>query len=84
MRKPGCREDRQFLTADQCIQTIDRRNTRLDKLLRIASRRRVHRQTIDIAAFLRQDLRTAVDRIAQTIKDASQHILRYAKLHCSA
>ena len=84
MRQTGRRENRQFLTANQCIQTIDRGNTRLDKLLRIASRRRIHRQTIDIAAFLRQDLRTAVDWIAQTVKDASQHILRYAKFHRSA
>ena len=84
MRQTGRRENRQFLTAHQRVQTVDGRNTGLDEFLRVVAGRRVHRQTIDIAAFLRQDLRTAVDWIAQTVKDASQHILRYAKFHRSA
>ena len=77
----GRGKDRQLLPADQCIQSIDGGNPCLDKLLRITSRRRVHRQTVDIPAFFRQDLRTAVDGLSQTVKDTSQHIRRYAKLH---
>ena len=84
MRQTGCREDRKLLTTNQCIQTINGRYTCLNKLFRIASGCRVHWQTVNITAFLWKDFRTIIDRAAQTVKDTSQHILGYTKLHASS
>ena len=75
MGKTGCREDRQFLTANQCVQSVDSGHAGLDKLFRIASGRRVHGQTVDIHARFRQDLRSIVNRTTQTVENAAQHIL---------
>ena len=50
MGKTGCGEDRQLLAADQGVQSVNGRDTGLDKLLRIASGRRVHGQAVDISS----------------------------------
>ena len=84
MWKSGCREDWKFLPTNQCVQSVNSRYTCLDKLFRIASCRRIHRQTVDITSFIRQDLRSPVDRAAQSVEDTSQHIFRYTKLHASS
>ena len=81
MGQTGSREDRQLLSADQCVQSVDGGNTGLDKLLRIASCRRIHGQTVDVHAGIRQNRRAVVNGIAKAVKDTSQHILRYAQLH---
>ena len=78
MGKTGCRENRQLLTTDQGVQSIDGRNTGLDKLLRIASRCRVHGQAVDIHTLLRQDVGTAVNGLAHAVKHTAEHILRHA------
>ena len=84
MWKSGCREDWKFLPTNQCVQSVNSRYTCLDKLFRIASCRRVHRQTVDITSFIRQDLRSPVDWAAQSVEDTSKHIFRYTKLHASS
>ena len=84
MWKSGCREDWKLLSTYQCVQSIDGRHTGLDELFRIASGCRVHRQTVDITSFIRQDLRSVVDRAAQSVEDTSKHIFRYAKFHASS
>ena len=84
MWKSGCREDRKFLPTNQCVQSVDSRYTGLDKLFRIASGCRIHRKSVDVTSFIRQDLRSSVDRAAQSVKDTSKHIFRYTKLHASS
>ena len=84
MRHTGGREDRKLLAADQGVQTINGRYAGLNKLLRIASGCRVHRQAVDIPSFVRKNLRAAVDWTSQTVKDTAQHILRYTQLHGSS
>ena len=78
VRKTGCRENRQLLAADQGVQTIYGGNASLDKLLRIASGCRVHRQAVDIHTLLRQDVGTAVNGLAHAVKHTAEHILRHA------
>ncbi len=56
----------------------------LDKLLRIAARHRVDWQAVDVHAFVWDNLRTAVNRAAETVEHAAEHILGYAKLHLAA
>ena len=84
MRKTGCGEDRKLLSTNQCIQSVDRRYTGLDKLLRITSGCRVHRKSVDISSLFRKDLRAIIDRSAQTVKNTAQHVAGYAKLHASS
>ena len=76
-----CGEDRQLLSPDQCVQPVNGGHAGLDKLLGIAPGSRVHGQAVDIHARVRQDLRSLVDRAAQTIEHTAQHIFRYAQLH---
>ena len=84
MWKSGCREDRQLLSTYQCVQSVNSRYTCLDKLFRIASGCRIHRKSVDVTSLIRQDLRASVDRATQSVKDTSQHIFRYTKLHASS
>ncbi len=84
MRQTGTREDRQLLAADQRVQSVNRGYTGLDELLRVYTSRRIHRQAVDIAALLRQDLRTAVDRVSYAVKDTAEHVAGNAQLHTSA
>ena len=84
MRQAGRGENRQFLSADQSIQSVDGRDTGLNKFLRVSAGCRVHRQTVDVAPFIRNDLRAAVNRVAQSVEDAGEHILGDAELHALA
>ena len=84
MGKTGCGEDRKLLSAYQGVQSVNCRYTRLDKLLRIASGRRIHGKSIDISSLFRKDLRTVINGTAQSVKDTAQHIAGYTKLHASS
>ena len=83
MGQAGRREDGQLLAADEGVQPVDRGDARLDELLRVAAGRRVHRQAVDVHALLGQNLRAAVDRAAEAVEDAGEHILRDAQLHAA-
>ena len=78
---PEERRDINGLPTYQCVQSVDGRHACLDKLLRVYTSRRVHRQTVDISSFLRQDLRTVVDRTSQSVEYTSEHIAGHPKLH---
>ena len=75
VRKTGSGENRQLLSADQCVQSVNGGDAGLNELGRILAGRRIHRQTVDVASLLRKDLRTVVDRTSQTVKDTAQHVL---------
>ena len=81
MGKTGCREDWKLLSTYQGVQSVNRRYTRLDKLLRIASGRRIHGKSVDISSFLRKDLRAVINGTSQSVKNTTQHIAGYTKLH---
>ena len=84
MRKTGCGEDRKFLPTYQGVQSVNSGYTGLDKLLRITSGCRIHRQAVDISSLFRKDLRTVINGTAQSVKDTAQHIAGYTKLHASS
>ena len=84
MWKSGCREDWKFLPTNQCVQSVNSRYTGLNKLFRIASGCRIHRKSVDVTSFIRQNLRSSVDWAAQSVEDTSKHIFRYTKLHASS
>ena len=81
MRQAGCGEDRKLLASDQCIQAVDGGNTGLDEFGRIRAGCWIHRQAVDVHALLGQDLRSTVDRPAEAVEYAAQHVLGYAQLH---
>ena len=81
MGKTGCGEDRKLLSTYQGVQAVNRRYTRLDKLLRIASGSRIHGKSVDISSFLRKDLRAVINGTSQSVKNTTQHIAGYTKLH---
>ena len=84
MRKTACGKDRQFLSSNQCVQTIDCRNTCLNKFLRKVSCGRIHRQTVDIHTFVRKNFRTVIDRTSETVKNTAEHIFRNTQFHASS
>ena len=84
MGQTGCREYRQFLTSDKGIQSVNGGYTGLYELLGIASGGRIHRQAIDIHSLLGDYLGAAVNRSAESVKDAAEHIGRNAELHLPA
>ena len=81
MRQTSTGKDRKFLTPNKRVQTVDSRNTRLDKLVRKISCIRVDRITIDIHSLLSDHSRAAVLGLANTIKHPAEDIRRNPKLH---
>ena len=65
---------------DEFIQTVDGRNAGLDELVGIVTGGGVHRQAVDVAVFLCQNLRTTVDGLAHAVEHAAQHIAGDAQL----
>ena len=81
MGQTGCRENRQLLSTNQRVQTIDCRHSRLNKFFRITAGRRIHRQTVNIHAGFRQNIRSIINRRSHTVKHTAKHIFRYAQFH---
>ena len=80
MRQTGTGEDRQLLTTNQCVQTVDSGNTSLNELVRIYTSSRVHWNTVDIDSLVRNDFRTAIDWTSHTGEYTSEHIFGYWQL----
>ena len=77
-------EDRKLLSAHQSVQAVNGGDAGLNEFLRIIPGGGVHGQAIDICAAVGQDIRAAVNRAAQTVKDSSQHIFTDAQFHTAA
>ena len=84
VRQTGTGEDRQLLSTYQCVQSVDGGHAGLDKLGRVYTGRRVHRQAVDISSLFRKDLRSVVNGASQSVKDTAQHISGYAKFHAAS
>ena len=84
VRQTGCREDRQLLPTNQCIQPVNRGHTGLDKFRRIFTRRRVDGCAVDVQSFFGNDSRAAVNGVAHTIKYTSQNIRGNTKVQAFA
>ena len=80
VRQTGSGEHRQLLSADKCIQAVDRGNTRLYKLGRIVARSGVHRRAIDVQMLLGNQRRAVIHRLAHAVEHAAQHIGRNVQL----
>ena len=80
MGQPGTRKNGKLLPPHQGIQPINGGNPRLNKLIGIGPGRRIHRQTVDIPIFLRQNFRPPVDRLPHPIEHAPQHIPGHRQL----
>ncbi len=80
MRETCSREDRELLATDKGIGTIDGRYTGLDKIRRHTPGVRVNCSTGDIEAFLRHNLRTAIDRFTTTGQDTAEHFTTHGHL----
>ena len=80
----GSGENRKLLSTNQRVQPVNGRYTGLNKLGRIVTGCRVHRQAVHVSHFVRDDLRTAVDGVSHTIEDTSQHIRGYGQLNAVA
>ena len=64
----------------QRVQSVDRRDTRLDELVRIVASEGIDRLAVDIEPFLRNDLGTIVLRHAEPGEDASEDVRRDPQL----
>ena len=74
VRQAGAGEDRQLLAAHQGVKAVDGGNAGLNKLGRVIAGGGVHRGAVDIDVFDRQDVGAAVNRFAETVKDAAEHV----------
>ena len=84
MGQTGTGEDGQFLTTNQCIQTINGRYTSLDEFRRIDSCRRVDGRTIDVQSLFGDDFGTAVHGVTHTVEDTTQNVRGYAEVQTFA
>ena len=84
MRQTGAGENRQLLTTDQGIQTVDGRDAGLDKLVGIVPGSRVHGQAVDIPMGLSQDGRAVIDGFTHAGEDAAQHIAGHGQIQRTA
>ena len=84
MGQTGTGEDGQFLTTNQCIQTVNGRYACLDEFRRINSCGRVDGRTIDIQSLFRDDFGTAVHGVTHTIEDTAKDIRGYPKVQTFA
>ena len=76
MRKTGAGKNGQFLSADQRIQSVDRRDAGLNEFGGIISRRGIQRCTVDVQFLFGDDRGAAVDRSSHSVEYTSKHILR--------
>ena len=81
MRHTGAGENRQFLSADKRIQPVDCGNSRLNKFGGIVSRGGIYRRAVYIKRFFGDYFGTAVNNLAHTGKNTSEHIGRNAELN---
>src|SRR6056297_2963627 len=72
-------EDRQLLAADQADQRVDRADAGLDELLGLPPRDGVDRRAADRQPLVGDDLGQAVDRLADSVEAASDHLLADAE-----
>ena len=84
MRHTGAGENRQFLSADKRIQPVDCGNSRLNKFGGIVSRGGIYRRAVYIKRFFGDYFGTAVNNLAHTGENTSEHIGRNAELNSVA
>ena len=77
-------KNRQLLSPDKGVESVNGGNAGLNELLRIASCGRIHRRSVNVKALFRNDVRSAVNGAAESVKNSSEHILGNSKLHLSA
>jgi hypothetical protein len=73
-REPETREDRKLLAAHQRVQSVDRRDTRLNEFAGIGTCRRVDGQPVDFPKCFRHDRRSTIDRRTRTVEHSPQNI----------
>ena len=76
MRQTAHGEYGKFLPADERIQPVDGRDTRLDKFVWIVTRGGIDGLAVDIHALFGNDGRAAVARVAHAVEHAPEHIFR--------
>merc|ERR1712224_612797 len=64
-RQTSCGEQGQLLAAHHRVHCVDSTDSQLDHLLRVDTRLRVHRGTVDIQELLSEHCRALVDRLAR-------------------
>ncbi|MPM66322.1 hypothetical protein SDC9_113229 [bioreactor metagenome] len=84
MRQAGAGEHRQFLSANQRVEPVDRGDTRLNELAGVISRGGVHGRTVDVQVLFRNQRRPFVDGLAHAVKDSAEHIGSNVQLNALA
>ena len=84
MGKTAHRKYREFLTSDQSIESVYRRNTRLNKLVGVVAGGGVDGFAVDVEALFGDNGRAAVTGTSHTVKNSAQHVFRHRKFKPSA
>ena len=74
-------KNRKFLSADQCCQTVDSRNTCVDIVSRVLSGYWIQRKSIDIQFYFRGNIAQSVNRLTDSVKGTSEDFRRKSDLH---
>ena len=81
MRQSVSREYRKLLPADQCRQTVNRRDSGTDIVSWILPSDRIQRKSVYIPFFCICNRTKSIDRFPDSVKCTSQHFLRYSNFH---
>ena len=74
VRHTGARENGELLAANQGVQTVNGRNTRLNELGGVDSGRGVNGSTVDVELFVGNDLGAAVNGGTHSAENSAEHI----------
>ena len=73
-------EEWKLLSSYQRVKSVDCGYTSLNELRWVLSGSRIHSESVDIHVSIRDNLSTAIDRSAHSVKYSSEHIERYTEL----
>ena len=80
VRQSRSGKDRQLLPSYQRVQSVDSRYPGLNEFRRIVSGCRIHRKTVDIQSFFRNNFRSAIHGSSHAVEHSAQHFWRNAQL----
>src|SRR5450830_1848531 len=80
VRKTTARKDRQLLTPNKSIESVDCRNASLYELVGIVARIRIHGIAIDVQHFLRENRSNSIDRCSESVEHPAHDVARDPEL----
>lgn len=75
MRQTSSGEDGNLLTTSDGVHNVDGRYSGLNHFLRVDTRPRIDRLSLNVQIIFREDRWSLVDRFSRTVENTAQHVL---------